>query len=64
MDLIAELDSRKSYLKVSEFARMLSVSARQVYKLVEQHRLPALKIGTTVRLCPRAAAAWLRERTA
>lgn len=63
-DLIAELEARKTYLKVSEFARLVDVCSRVVYKLIEQHRLPALRIGTTVRICPRAAAQWLRERTA
>lgn len=64
MDLIAELETRKSYLKVSEFAKMLSFSVSQIYALIEQGRLPALRIGPTIRLCPRETAKWMRGRTA
>lgn len=62
-DLIAELETRKTYLKVSEFAGILDVTPRLVYKAIDQHKLPALKVGTAVRICPRAAAQWMRERT-
>lgn len=63
MDLIAELESRKSYLKVSELARLLSFSPSQVYALIAQDRLPALRVGPSIRLCPRETAKWMRERT-
>jgi excisionase family DNA binding protein len=63
-DLIAELETRKSFLKVKELATLLSLSTAQIYVMVDSARVPFIRIGSTVRFCPRTVASWLRERTA
>jgi excisionase family DNA binding protein len=56
------VESYGSAITVNELAKILQCSRGQVYKWIEQKRLPAIKIGTMVRLDPSAVAAWIRDR--
>ena len=61
-DVIAELSSRRKALTVMDVANMLGVSKQTVYDHVKRGNLPALQMGTTVRLNPRDVADWLQQR--
>jgi excisionase family DNA binding protein len=62
-DVFEALSAHKGCLTVPELANMLGVSKNGLYEQVKAGTLPALRIGTTVRLNPRTIASWLRERT-
>ena len=49
-------------ITVAQLATILQCSKRQVYNLIEDKRLPALKIGTMIRLDPGTVAHWIRGR--
>lgn len=54
--------ARKKALTVAELASLLNLGKRTVYDMIDSGRLPAIKIGSTVRLDPRTTAQWLRAR--
>ena len=58
---LAEIvESHEKALTVPQLAVILQVSKREVYRLVQDNRLPALKIGTLIRLDPGPTAEWIR----
>jgi excisionase family DNA binding protein len=50
-------------LSVREAARVLSVSVRTVYGLIESGALPAFRVGGQLRLSRHVLANWLNEQT-
>jgi excisionase family DNA binding protein len=56
------LDGRRRALLVTDIAELLSISERQVYKLVAAHRIPCFKIGGSIRFDPLAISVWLRQK--
>jgi excisionase family DNA binding protein len=58
------LDGKRRALVVTDIAELLSISERQVYKLVAAHRIPCFKIGGSIRFDPLAISAWLRQKMA
>src|SRR2546429_9789385 len=56
------LDGRRRALVVTDIAELLSISERQVYKLVAKHRIPCFKIGGSIRFDPLAISTWLRQK--
>jgi len=56
------LDGRRRALVVTDIAELLSISERQVYKLVAKHRIPCFKIGGSIRFDPVAISTWLRQK--
>jgi excisionase family DNA binding protein len=56
------LDGKRQPLVVTDIAELLSISERQVYKLVAAHRIPCFKIGGLIRFDPLAISAWLRQK--
>ncbi|MGP0099701.1 MAG: helix-turn-helix domain-containing protein [Terriglobales bacterium] len=49
-------------MTAKQLASMLSVSAIAIYKYARAGRLPSLRIGTSVRFCPKAVADRLRAQ--
>jgi excisionase family DNA binding protein len=49
-------------LTVRQLAVILGCSKRQIYQLIQDERMPALKIGSLIRLDPFVVADWLRSR--
>jgi excisionase family DNA binding protein len=58
-DRIEEFDHA---LTVRELATLLGCSTRQIYELVQDKRLPAIMIGTSIRLDPGQTADWIRSK--
>ena len=56
------LDGKRHALVVTDIAELLSISERQVYKLVAALRIPCFKIGGLIRFDPLAISAWLRQK--
>jgi excisionase family DNA binding protein len=60
---LAEIvEARRSAWSVCELAELLNLSKVSLYELVKTGRLPAMKIGGSIRLDPKTTAAWLRGR--
>jgi excisionase family DNA binding protein len=60
---IAEtIESRTSALTVPEFCRIFSIPRATAYSWIRDGRLPAYRVGSTVRLDPAITARWLRTR--
>ncbi|WP_348266416.1 helix-turn-helix domain-containing protein [Edaphobacter sp. DSM 109919] len=49
-------------ITVVQLAKILQCSRGQIYKLIDDKRLPALKVGTMVRLDPGTVADWIRRK--
>jgi excisionase family DNA binding protein len=49
-------------ITVQQLATILQCSRGQIYKLIDEKRLPALKVGTLVRLDPAQVADWIRSK--
>jgi excisionase family DNA binding protein len=49
-------------LTATQLAAMLAVSRIIIYKLAQKGRIPSFRVGTCVRFCPKAIAAWLRAQ--
>jgi excisionase family DNA binding protein len=56
------IEGKARALLVSEVAALLSISGRQIYKLVAENRIPYLRIGGSIRFDPHLLAAWLRSQ--
>jgi excisionase family DNA binding protein len=56
------LEGREVALTVKEVATLLACSRQQIYKLVDENRLPAVRMGTMLRFDPGSLAAWIRHR--
>ena len=50
-------------LTVEQLADKLEVSAKTIYKSISRGSLPAMHIGSALRLDPAAVVAWLEART-
>ena len=57
------LRKRRKALSVADAADLLSCSPKSVYALIKQKRLPALRIGASVRLDPFHLANWLEAHS-
>jgi excisionase family DNA binding protein len=53
----------KTALAVDEFAKMMSVSKKFVYKMLKRSGLESYQLGGIIRLDPLSTAQWLRSRT-
>lgn len=59
IDLHRELRERRTAWRVSELARLLSLGTRTVYDAIASGQLRAIRIGTSVRVSPADATAWV-----
>jgi excisionase family DNA binding protein len=59
VDLVRAYDTA---ITVPQLARILQCSKRQIYELVQDKRLPAIRIGTSIRLDPISVADWIRSK--
>lgn len=53
---------RIEYLRVDEVAKQLKLGRSTVYALIQQQRIPHIRIGTAVRIPKEAFETWLREQ--
>jgi excisionase family DNA binding protein len=62
MTLAELVEEKTEALRVRDVARILDVSAKQIYKMAAKGHIPSLRIANTVRFDPQEFAAWLRTR--
>jgi excisionase family DNA binding protein len=60
--IIATVEARREAWTVPQLATLLSMSKSEIYEQVQEGKLPAMRIGTNIRLCPKTTAQWLRLR--
>jgi excisionase family DNA binding protein len=60
--LISTVAAKREAWTVPELAKLLSLSKGEVYQQIKSGKLPAIKIGTNIRLCPKITSEWLRSR--
>jgi predicted DNA-binding transcriptional regulator AlpA len=62
MKIIETLENRKDALKVSELAKLLSVTPQHIYKTWAAGRIPgAFRVNRAIRFDPQILAEWLRK---
>ena len=61
-DLISQLKQHKGAIRVSELARILTVSRTTVYSLINAGRIPHYRVGDCIRLDPVRIASWLAKQ--
>ncbi|HUO14342.1 MAG TPA: helix-turn-helix domain-containing protein [Verrucomicrobiae bacterium] len=62
MSIIEMIETKESALTVEELATTVSVSPKTLYKAIKSGRLPAYRLGGSIRLDPHDVAEWLRCR--
>lgn len=62
MTLIEIIESNPNALTVEELATLVSQSPKTLYKAIDAGRLPAYRLGGSIRLDPHDVAEWLRNR--
>jgi predicted DNA-binding transcriptional regulator AlpA len=63
MQIIETLENRKDAVKVSELARLLSVTPKHIYKTRAAGRIPgAFRVNRALRFDPQILAEWLKRR--
>jgi excisionase family DNA binding protein len=63
LDVHAVLRQRRTAWRVPELARLLSLGPRTVYDAIDSGQLPAIKIGTALRISPADAVKWVEAGT-
>src|SRR5207253_6005414 len=61
MNLVDSLEKRTTALTVSEVAKVLHISVRQINSLVASNKMPHIRVGGSIRFDPSGFAAWLRQ---
>jgi excisionase family DNA binding protein len=61
--IIEKIRASEEALTVTKLAKTLSMSRRVLYEQVERGTLPAIRIGTNIRLDPKMVAEWLEARS-
>jgi len=62
LDILEVLRARKKAWKIPELTELLNLGKRTLYDEVEAGRLPALRIGTAIRINPSDAVIWVDAR--
>ena len=57
------LEQKKAALRANDIARILDLSAKQIYKMAASGEIPSLRIANSVRFDPHDFANWLRTRS-
>jgi len=63
ISLAEQIERIERALSVTEVARLLSLCRASVYRYIDAGIIPAIRIGTTLRVDPKALALCLRRRT-
>jgi hypothetical protein len=61
-DLPEQIERQPYALTIPWLAKKLACSPQLLYRMADKGKLPTFKIGSLIRLSPRATAAWLRTR--
>jgi excisionase family DNA binding protein len=64
LTLADQIEKTGHALTSDELARILAVSRITIFKHAKAGRIPSFRIGTCVRVDPRAIAQWLRSQSA
>ncbi len=62
MNIIETIENRTTALTVDELGTILNSSPKTLYKAINAGRLPAYRIGGSIRLDTQDVAQWLRDR--
>jgi len=62
LDIIAFLSSQRKAIRVEILADLLDVSKQAIYEHIKRGTLPAVKVGSTVRINPKDAVLWCESR--
>ena len=62
MKLIEVIEAKNEALRVSDIARILGVSAQQIYKMAARGEIPSFRVANAVRFDPHVFGTWLREK--
>lgn len=57
------IEQKKGALRATDIARILDLSAKQIYKMAANGEIPSLRIANSVRFDPQDFVVWLRSRS-
>jgi excisionase family DNA binding protein len=60
--LAAMVEAYETAITAAQLATILQCSRREIYKLIDEKRIPALRVGTMIRLAPYQIAEWIRSK--
>ena len=53
----------KTIMDVGEIAKYLSFSTKKIYRLAEEHKIPAIRVGRQYRFVKLVIDEWLKEKS-
>jgi len=62
MGIIEQIEQHEGAMTVEELALILNCSSKTLYKSIKKGKLPSIRIGSLIRLCPQTVAEWLRHK--
>lgn len=63
-DLVTRLKVHPGAIRVSELARILTMSRTTLYQMVEDGRIPHYRLGDSIRFDPVRVSNWLADQAA
>jgi len=63
MTIVETIEKMDSLLTVEMLGKLLSMSEKTLYKAIRSGKLPAYRLGGSIRLEPTEVAKWLRQRS-
>lgn len=63
LGIAEQIEQWQGAMTVEDLALILKCSKKTLYKRIKKGKLPTIKIGSLIRLCPHTVAAWLREQS-
>lgn len=61
-DLLAAIESHSTAMTISEVAQLFQVSSETIRRMAAQKKIPAFKLGGSIRINPASLGFWLRSR--
>jgi excisionase family DNA binding protein len=61
--IVERIAEKRCAFSLKEFAEITGISYRSAFDMVTDGRLPAMRIGSSIRLDPKTTAQWLHERS-
>ncbi len=62
MGIVEQVENWQGAMTVDDLASLLKVSPKSIYKAIKKGRLPVIRLGSIIRLCPATTANYLRQR--
>lgn len=61
--VLEQLESEPKLMDAKRLATILGVGPKMIYRLVEEGRIPCLRLGTLIKFDPKVTSYWVRKQS-